>query len=390
VILNDRASFDGWRILAGGELATERDRWRVAPVADEGLLVAGLTDDGVAELPACRSLLVHGGSLTRKALPALVARVERLALVDCTKVTGGFEHMAESPMSHLWIVGECGLGLRGLQPIAQARRLVALYLDGTAPGSLFRWLAPLTSLVSLDLSRPQGDPDVGRGLAALVRLQALEQLALRGAHVTDAVLHQLGALPALRRLDLSGGSCSASPRAWKKLRSLSELRLRDARGLHSALAGVEALKTLAVLDLGNHRLDPRQRALLAQALPDARILAAPAEVPAPPPFSPSSPSSSPTPVFVVPRYPVPDEPRAPARWPEDAPSLASLHVVIPDERGQSIGFDLRYDLRAIAVGFRAGDLVSGLGDAGVTTEQRAVALLLLPLALAHADPNADR
>ncbi|OGQ11699.1 MAG: hypothetical protein A2138_15640 [Deltaproteobacteria bacterium RBG_16_71_12] len=311
--------------------------------------------------------------------------MEKLALVDCAEVTGGFDDAGAMRTTHLWIAGASKLALRGLKPLAGAASVVALHLDGVAPRTLFRWLAPMTWLACLDLSRPAGDPELGRALAPLVALRALVHLGLRGAHLSDAALRSVAALPSLRRLDLSGAAFTARPATWKKLRALRELRLVGARNVTSVLRSLEQLDGLTLLDLRGQRVHPGELARLRAALPGAHIAVDAA-------LAATARSTIAVAAVGVPTHrpsppPPPPLPANPLSWPKDAPPVASLYVVMPDERGQPCGFDQRYDIGELTSRFLPREVITGL-DADAHLDACVTGLTILPTLIRRADPHA--
>ena len=386
---NVSAVFDGWELaLASSPVEGAVLRWSTSPASGEGLLVKGAGDAAVDHLPSIDSVCLVRSSLTARGVAELLRRgVRTLALLDCAAVAGGFEEAGTSALEALFVSGASDLDSRGLRPLGAAS-LHTLCLDGIAPNSLMRWLSPLTSLRTLDLSRPRGEPALGRALAPLAALVRLERFALRRAHVTAAALKHIAALPALRELDLSGGSLSAPPAAWRALRKLTSLRLRGASGVEALLRALEGLGELRELDLRGHRFGMAPLSRLEKALPAATIFVDAFPEPVRAPLVALS-AGAPLPSRA--KAPIPPLPEAPLRWPDDAPSVASLHDVIPDPdgRGTPCGIDMRYDLRAIAAKFHPADVIRGIGPTAPAEVNVSGLILLAPLVEAF-DPLGDR
>lgn len=355
------AWFDGWtirRLHAGEELPAETARLFIGPACAEeldailvelaprgaGLALGAALDARVLdrlEPGTIRALLLEECAWLTAAHLARLARLglESLALVGCVAVRGGLEALEEAPPRELWLSGCSGLQTRALRALHHLRTLELLDLRGLATPGLLRWLAPLTGLRHLDLGSPRGS-GFGPSLAALEALGSLETLGLRGVALDERLLRILRRLPVLRRLDLGGHRQPADVLA----------RLRAAR---------------PELEL---RVDPPPS-------PPAR--ATPAARPARARPAGAAPRRAPEPVeHAGPFLP----------WPERAPALSELHLVMLDERGSPCGEVLRDDLAVLARRYHPRSLVAAL-EPGGEAEPLAVLLLLLPPRTRELEPE---
>ncbi len=316
--------------------------------------------------------------------------VSRLALVGCEAVSSGLQHFAPDALRHLWLSDCPRFTARTLKHLHRWTRLAWLDLrGGVSSAELIRWLAPLQRLNYLDLSPAEVRGSLGRALRPLVQLPELRTLAIRRTVVDERVVRQLGHMPALQTLDLGEGSLVAPASAWRVLRRVRHLRLRGLRsGNHTAwLRGVEGLCELESLDVRGNAIGSRDLDRLRGALPRTCLFADPVvpakEHAASVPVVPAT-----TPVRV--HFP-PDEAweqgKAPTCWPEDAPRLTDVFLVVLDDRGNPFDTTKRSDLLSTVRRIPPAAWLDALRPSE-PSERVIVALALIPEFLHVFDPDA--
>ena len=279
----------------------------------------------MARLPELRHLRLY----ERQHLPGLAAlpHPERLERLDASELRGGgFAGQGElgpedlAPLSRLSGLRELRLSLNhltgdALGSLSGLGELRTLWLGGMtwnkAPLGFLRGLPALEWLIldvgPLNAAGAEALGTLGRlrrlelyrtglgaaGVAALARLEALEELSVQSSALTDADLARLGGLRRLRSLCTSSAKISdASVPTLAGLPALRELRLdsaaltdaglealcRDSRlqkleltrckGLSDdAIASLQGLRWLELLNLGGTKISKRARKAFEKARP---------------------------------------------------------------------------------------------------------------------------
>lgn len=112
-----------------------------------------------------------------------------------------------------------------------------------------------------------------RGLAAISGLTELEDLCLRGMHITDAASHYLRCFPHLEQLDLSATEITDAALAdISQLKKLRELSLSDTRVTNEGMKSIAKLTHLKSLSLCNTAVSDEGMAHL-RSLPITKLYA---------------------------------------------------------------------------------------------------------------------